>query len=200
MMTSSQRQQVLDGAVDLIGRGALRDVALDELARTSGVSALEIVRGFSSKENILRAVLERELERIAATAHDPALRMPGETLKDELIVLARVILDEYRRRLPLMSRVLEASRDDREVGALFYRTFVVQGRQLFTGFLKARADLGELRSGFDIEAAAAMFLASLMGVLLMVELFGGRQVEDFDDMRFVGHAAEIFLNGVGKRK
>lgn len=200
MMTTSQRQQVLDGAIDLIGKSALRDVALEDLARTSGVSAFDIVRGFSSKENILQAVLERELERIAATAHDPALRMPGETLKDELIVLARVILDEYRRRLPLMSKVLEASRDDRHVAALFYRTFVVQGRQLFTSFLKARADLGELKSDSDIEAAAAVFLASLMGVLLMVELFGGRHVEEFDDMRFVGHAAEIFLHGVGKQR
>ncbi len=197
-MTPQERQRVLDGALELCGRQALREISLDQLARTAGVSSLDIVRTFQSKENILKAVLERELELMAAAAHDPELRMPGETLRDELMVLARVILDEYRRRLPLLGRLLAEAMNDPEVGAVFYRTFIVQGRQLFTGFLNSRARLGELRDDVDVEAAAAMFLSSLTGALLMVELFGGKHVESLDDLRYVAHTADIFLQGVGR--
>jgi AcrR family transcriptional regulator len=197
-MTSQERQRVLDGALELCGTHALRDIGLDQLARLAGVSSLDIVRTFLSKENILKAVLERELEMMAAAAHDPALRMPGETLRDELMVLARVILDEYRRRLPLLGRLLAEAMNDPEVGAVFYRTFIVQGRQLFTEFLSSRARLGELRDDVDVEAAAAMFLSSLTGALLMVELFGGKHVESLDDLRYVSQIADVFLQGVGR--
>ncbi len=99
-MRPDERQRVLDSALDLCARHSLSDIGLDHLAHAAGVSAFDIVRTFQSKENILKAVLERELEMMAAAAHDPALRMPGETFRDELVVLARIILDEYRRRLP----------------------------------------------------------------------------------------------------
>ncbi len=198
-MRPDDRQRVLDSALDLCGRHALSDIGLDQLARAAGVSSLDIVRAFQSKENILKAVLERELEMMAAAAHDPALRMPGETLRDELVVLARIILDEYRRRLPLLGKLLASAMNDPEVGAVFYRTFIVQGRQLFAGFLNSRARLGELREDVDVEAAAAMFLSSLTGALLMVELFGGKHVEGLDDLRYVGHTADIFLQGVGRK-
>ena len=198
-MTPDERQRVLDGALELCGQHAIGDIGLDQLARAAGVSSFDIVRTFQSKENILKAVLERELDMMAAAAHDPALRMPGETLRDELNVLAGVILDEYRRRLPLLGQLLTAAIADPAVGAMFYRTFIVQGRQLFTGFLSSRARLGELREDVDIEAAAAMFLSSLTGALLMVELFGGKQVEGLDDARYVGRTADIFLQGVGRK-
>jgi AcrR family transcriptional regulator len=197
-MRPDERQRVLDSALELCGTHTLGEIGLDQLARAAGVSAFDIVRAFQSKENILKAVLERELEMMAAAAHDPELRMPGETLRDELIVLARVILDEYRRRLPLLGRLLSEAMRDPAVGAVFYRTFIVQGRQLFTGFLNSRARLGELREDVDIEAAAAMFLSALTGALLMVELYGGKQVEGLDDLRYVGHTADIFLKGVGR--
>jgi AcrR family transcriptional regulator len=159
----------------------------------------DIVRHYQSRENILKAVLERELELMAAAAHTPELRMPGETLNDELQVLARVILQEYRRRLPFLVKLLGEAMRDPEVGALFYRTFIVQGRLLFTEFLEERKRVGELRHDLDVEAAAAMFLASLTGALLVVELFGGKLVEALDDERLVSETSDIFLEGV-KRK
>jgi len=143
-------------------------------------------------------VLERELELMAAAAQAPQLRMPGETLCDELHVLAGVILDQYRRRLPFLGKLLEEALNDPKVGALFYRTFIVQGRLLFTEFLRVRDQFGELRPGLDIEAAAAMFLSSLTGILFMNELFGGKHVETLDDDRLLRQLCATFLRGVTK--
>lgn len=198
-MTAEQRTQVLDSAMDLMANNALGEITLEQLSRASGVAAFDIVRSFQSKENILKEVLERELELMAGAAYDPELRLPGETLRDELFTLSRVILDEYRRRMPLLRKLLAEAMGNPEVGALFYRTFIVQGRQLFTQFLTARTRTGELKEDMDLEAAAAMFLLSLTGAVLMVELFGGKGIDELDDTRFVGRFTEIFLEGAARR-
>jgi AcrR family transcriptional regulator len=198
-LTAEQQKMVLDGAVQLFTTHDLHNITLDQLARACGVSAFEIVRHYQSREKILTALLDRELELMAAAARAPQLRMPGETLKDELYVLAGVILQEYRRRLPFLGRLLAEAMHDGQVGAIFYRSFIAQGRLLFTEFLEERNDLGELREGLDVEAAAAIFLAALTGPLLLVELFGGQHVEPLDDERLLAQVSDVFLHGVRRK-
>jgi AcrR family transcriptional regulator len=72
-----EHRAVLDAAMRLFEKHPLRDITLDKLAKASGVPAFDILRHFQSTENILRAVLERELEMMAASAQAPELRMPG---------------------------------------------------------------------------------------------------------------------------
>jgi AcrR family transcriptional regulator len=198
-MSAEQQKAVLDAAVQLFATTELKDISLDHLSRGSGISAFDIVRHYQSRENILKAVLERELELMAAAAHAPELRMPGETLRDELHVMAGVILAEHRRRLPFLAKLLAESMKDPDVAILFYRTFIVQGRLLFTEFLRERKELGELRPDLDVEMAAALFLVSLTGALWMIELYGGKYVESMDDDRLVAQISDMFLDGV-KRK
>jgi TetR/AcrR family transcriptional regulator, transcriptional repressor for nem operon len=199
MLSAEQQKMVLDGAVDLFARNHIRDITVDKLAKASGVSIFDIVRHYQSKDNILIAVLERELETMAAAANAPELRFPGETLKDELHLLADVILQEYRNRLPFLRKILIEALENDEVGAVFYRTFIVQGRLLFTQFLNERKRLGELREDIDVEAAAAIFLAALTGALWTVEFFGGKQVEALDYERLSSQLSDVFLDGVKHR-
>lgn len=198
-MDAERQRAVLDNAMTLFAKEELRDITLDKLSKASGVAAFDIIRHFHSADNILKAVLERELELMAAAAQAPELRMPGETLNDELHVLAGVILDQYRRRIPFLGKLLGEAMRDPKVGALFYGTFIVQGRLLFTEFLSIRKQFGELRDDVDVEAAAAMFLASLTGILLMHELFGGKEVESLDDDRVLRQMCDTFLQGIVKR-
>jgi AcrR family transcriptional regulator len=191
-----QQRAVLDGAMQLFTQYDLKDISLDKLTKLTGVAAFDILRQYHSSDNILKAVLERELELMAAAAQAPELRMPGETFGDELHVLADVILDQYRKRLPFLSKMIKEAMENPKVGALFYGTFIVQGRLLFTEFLSVRKDRAELRDEVDVEAAAAMFLASLTGMFITYEILGGKHVEPLDDERIVGQMCDIFLRGV----
>jgi len=198
-LSSDEQKSVLDSAVQLFTHEDLDNISLDQLAKSSGVPAFDIIRHYTSRENILTAVLERELDLMAGAAHSPELRMPGETLKDELHVMGEVILQEYRLRLPLLGRLMAVAMQNPEAGALFYRTFIVQGRMLFTEFLNSRAKLGELRADLDMEAAAAIFLSALTGPLLLTELFGGKRVEHLDDARLLSELSNVFIEGVTRR-
>jgi AcrR family transcriptional regulator len=197
-LSTEQQRMVLDGAVRLASTQELSSITLEHLIKASGVSGFDIVRHYHNKEKILAAVLERELELIAGSVPSPELRFPGETLQDELQVMAKIMLGEYRNRLPFIGKLLTESMKNPEVGAMFYTTFIMQGRLLFTEFLRVRSGMGELRQDVDVEASAAFFLSGLTFILLVVELFGGKHVEPLDDERLVRSMSDIFLRGVGK--
>jgi len=199
-LDSEQQRAVLDGAMKLFESHNLQDITLDKLSKISGVPAFNIVRHYHSSDNILQAVLERELELMAGAAQPPDFRMPGETLEDELRVLAGVIVDQYRSRIPFLRKLLAEALRDEKAGALYYRTFIIQGRMLFTEFLQVRRERGELREDIDVEASSATFLAALIGILMTHELFGGRTVETLDDERVLGETCRTFLVGVTKSR
>ena len=195
-LNAEQQKMVLDGAISLASSNALSSITIEQLTKASGVGVFDIAQHYRSKENILAAVLQRELEVIAGSVPEPELRFSGETINDEIQVIARIMLSEYRSRLPFIGKLLAEAMTNAEVGAMFYRTFILQGRRLFTEFLEARKKGGELREDVDVEAAAAFFLSGLTFILLVVELFGGKQVEVLDDDRLVRSMSAIFLKGV----
>jgi AcrR family transcriptional regulator len=195
-LTTEQQRQVMDSVMQLASAQGLGDITLEQLTRASGVSAFDIIRHYQSKENILAAVLERELELISGSVPTPELRFPSETLRDELQVLSKIMLQEYRTRLPFLGKLFIEAIQNPEVGMLFYRKFIQQGRLLFAEFLNIRRQRGELRDDVDVEAAAAIFISALSGILLVVELFGGKQVEPLDEERLVRELTTVFLNGI----
>lgn len=197
-LSAEQQRMVMDSVLQLSSTTRLGEITLEQLSRASGVPAFDIIRQYQSKENILSAVLERELELMAGAVPAPELRFPSETLQDELQVLARVMLQEYRARMKFMGSLLVEAIQNPDVGVLFYRKFIQQGRLLFTEFLNVRRERGELRDGVDIEAAAAMFISALSGILMVVELFGGQQVEPLDEDRLVSELTNIFLKGIAR--
>ena len=198
-LTPEQQKMVMDSALELMSSRNLNDITLEQLTRAAGVSAFDIIRHYQSKENILAAVLERELELIAGAVPSPELRFPSETLKDELQVLARIMLQGYRARLHFLDKLFVEAIQNPEVGVLFYRKFIQQGRLLFAEFLNLRMQRGELRNNLDVEAAAAMFISALSGILLVAELFGGKKVEPLDEDRVVRELTDVFLNGVSQK-
>ena len=197
-LTPEQQKMVMDSALQLMSSRHLNEITLEQLTRASGVSAFDIIRHYQSKENILAAVLERELELMAGAVPSPDLRFPSETLKDELQVLARIMLQEYRARLHFLDKLFVEAIQNPEVGVLFYRKFIQQGRLLFAEFLNLRKQRGEVRENVDVEAAAAMYISALSGILLVVELFGGKKVEPLDEERLVRELTDVFLHGVGQ--
>ncbi|MBI3941095.1 MAG: TetR/AcrR family transcriptional regulator [Acidobacteria bacterium] len=194
-LSAEEQKRVLDSTMELLSRGGLQATFLDKVAEKCGIAAPRIYIHFGGSEGLIRAVLERELELIAGSAPVPELRFPGETLRDELEGMAHILIDECRTHIGFLGTMMTEAMRNPEFATVFYRTFIQRGRQLFTDFLKARQQRGELRADIDTEAAAAFFLSSLVFSLLLMELFGGKSVESMDDDRLVKGISELFLTG-----
>lgn len=195
-LNTEERRIVLDAALSVLSRGGFTANIVEKVAEKCALSAPRIFLHFGGTEKLLAAILDRQLELIAGSVSSPELRFPGETLHDELVGLARNMVEVLRSHLGVLRAMFGEALRNPEFAPVFYRTFILRGRNLFADFLRERAKRGELRPEVDVEAAAAAFLTSLIMSLLLMELFGGKEVEQFDDERLTKSMTELFLNGV----
>ncbi len=195
-LNAEQQRLVLDAALSVISRGGFSATLVEKISEKCAITAPRIFLHFGGTERLLEAILERQLDLISGSATVPELRFPGETLRDELQGMGRVILDVFRKHIGVLRAMLAEALRSPEFAEVFYRTFILRGRKLFVEFLEERRKRGELRPDLDVDTAAAEYLTSLIMSLLLVEVFGGKSVEAIDDERLVNGMTELFLRGV----
>ncbi|MEJ2078684.1 MAG: TetR/AcrR family transcriptional regulator [Acidobacteriota bacterium] len=189
-------KKVLDSTFALLGEDGLNADVVERVAARAGIDPTRIYLHFGGPSRLMQALMERELEVVAGSVAVPELRFPGETIGDELAVLARILLDECRNHAGFLGTSLGESMRNPEFGEVFYRTFILRGRKLFTEFLNTRRQRDEIREEIDIEAAAAFFLSALIFSVLALEILGGKAVEQVDDARLVSGMSDLFLRGI----
>jgi AcrR family transcriptional regulator len=196
VLSSEQQNAVLDAALAVLSRGGMTATIVEKVSEQCAIRAPRIFLHFGGTEKLLEALLQRQLDLIAGSVAVPELRFPGETVRDELEGLARIILEVLRRNLGVLRAMLAEALRSQEFAAVFYRTFILRGRKLCVEFLAERKARGELRVDLDLDAAAAEFLTSLIMSLLLIEVFGGKSVEQIDDERLASSMTDLFLRGV----
>jgi AcrR family transcriptional regulator len=196
VLNSEQQRVVLDAALSVISKGGFTATIVEKVAVRCAIAAPRIFLHFGGTEKLLEAILERQLELISGSAAVPELRFPGETVRDELQGLGRIIIEVFRKHLGVLRAMLAEALRSPEFAEVFYRTFILRGRKLFVEFLEERKQRGELRADLDVDTAAAEYLTSLIMSLILVEVFGGKSVETLDDEKLVSGMTELFLRGV----
>lgn len=194
-LSFEEQTRVLDATFALLAEGGLKADFGDTVAVRAGIDSRRIYLHYGGANRLLQALMERELEVIAGSVPAPELRFPGETVQDELKVMARILIDECRAHIGFLRALLVEAIRNEDFAQVFYRTFILRGRKLFTEFLNIRKSRGELREDIDIEAAAAFFLSALIFSLLVLEVFGGKEVEKIDDSRMIHGMSDLFLKG-----
>jgi len=63
----TKRNQILNGAGRVFGQYGFRKTTLADIVRESGVARATVYKYFSTKEDVFRAVIEREVAEIAGT-------------------------------------------------------------------------------------------------------------------------------------
>ncbi len=196
LLSAEQQRTVLDAALSVISKGGFSATIVEKVAERCAIAAPRIFLHFGGTEKLLEAILQRQLDLIAGSAPAPELRFPGETLRDELEGLSRIIIEVFRKHIGVLRAMLAESLRSQEFAEVFYRTFIYRGRKLMDDFLVERKSRGELRADLDIDIAAGSFLTSLIMSLMLIELFGGKSVENVDDDRLAKGMTDLFLRGV----
>ncbi|GAA2913039.1 TetR/AcrR family transcriptional regulator [Streptosporangium fragile] len=164
--TAAIRRRVVEACVDAFGQTGFYGATMKDIAKRADISYTGLLHHFSSKEELLTAVLELRDERsseylASARVLDPSAN-PVETLRG---MLAVIVDNELQPGLMELHCVLsgEATAPGHPAHA-YYAEHYRMLRRFFAKAFKALAERGELRSASDPETLAAMTIALINGL------------------------------------
>ena len=193
--SADRREQILDVATALFAQQGFQGTTTRQIAGGSGVTEALIFRHFPSKEELYWAVIERKINCIS-----PLDRM-RENLEgggSDLEILSRVALEVLERRAKdqTLSRLLLFSAlEKHELSERFFRNYIASYFESLAQFIHRGIAAGRFRKT-DPLLAARGFLGMVIYHSWIQELYGGKEVQDFD-VRVVSRTlAEIWLRGM----
>jgi AcrR family transcriptional regulator len=181
----ARRVQLIDTALEVFAAKGLEAATVKDLSEAAGVAEGLLYHYFRSKEDLLRAALERhyflpELRRLASPDRD---RPAGEVLLE----VGRGFGAMLREHRPLLQVMVREAPTNPAVAERVERA-QREGVRLISEYLASRVAAGELRP-HDTQATARLFLYAV----LMAHL-----TDSLDD-RFLASVVETILHGVARR-
>jgi AcrR family transcriptional regulator len=158
-------ERILAAATQQVEDFGLRRFTIDDVARRVGVSRVTIYRHFPKKDQLVEAVLLRELHRFLR-AIDAAVE-PYETLEERLVegfVFAMTFLRKHR----LLNRVLRTEPELVLPALTVHATPVLAAaREFIAGFARREADRGALPlTEEEIEVLGELLARAVMSFVL----------------------------------
>ena len=151
---------ILAAALDLIAEhGSVAALSMDAVAVRSGASKATIYRRWSSKEELVAAAVDTLKSK-------PLLALPHESVRDDLVRLGNSVptaLSERDKRI-LKSIMFEAGANPefRKHQERYLARRREAGRELFRYWV----DRGELREDIDVPLSAAMFINTVLMIMV----------------------------------
>jgi AcrR family transcriptional regulator len=154
-----RREQLLDAALAVFGDKGVDGASIKDIARAAEVAPGLLYHYFDSKEALVADLLRERgfLPRLRELLTGADDRPAGELLPELLDGFDRLLAENAG----LVALFFAASANPGMRAAL--AEFAVEGQQLLAGYLRARAEAGELRRELVDTAAATLFAAVAIG-------------------------------------
>ncbi|WP_051466445.1 TetR/AcrR family transcriptional regulator [Actinomadura oligospora] len=189
-MTSSTptRDRILDAAMRLFGEQGYRGTSVAQIERAAGLTpgAGGLYHHFRTKEELLRAGIERNLSRLDALRDIRRVLGGLGDLRAELTLSARYVLAELDGEEELLRIMLTEARSRPEIVEDAVRQLVNTTFTEFTAWLRDSAGVpGERAAAVASVGLGALFSSRVMSGLLKVSSVG------VDDETFVATWVEM---------
>ena len=174
----ARRQQVLDAARRCFLRNGFHETSMQDVFAEAGLSSGAVYRYFSSKDDMILAIVDENMSDVIALIHSLAANPHGEGLGEALASVLDVIREKHARDDLGAMAVLAWSEVLRNpVLARRFETSLIQMRLALAEVVRGHQDQQTLPGHADPEALAGLFMALIPGFLLHLALFGA----DSDD-------------------
>lgn len=193
--SADRREQILDVATGLFAQQGFQGTTTKVIAEKSGVTEALIFRHFPSKVELYWAVIERKIDCAGPLEH---LLENLEAGGDDLEILSRVAFEVLERRAKdqTLSRLLLFSAlEKHELSERFFRNYIANYFEVLARFVREGIASGRFRE-VDPLLAARGFLGMVIYHSWIQELYGGKEVQDFDLQVVSQTLADIWLRGV----
>jgi AcrR family transcriptional regulator len=197
--SADRREQILEVATGLFAQQGFQGTTTKVIAEKSGVTEALIFRHFPSKEELYWAVIERKIDCAAPLER---LLENLEAGGDDLDVLSRVAFEVLERRAKdqtLSRLLLYSALEKHDLSERFFRNYIANYFEVLARFVRQGIAAGRFRN-VDPLLAARGFLGMVIYHSWIQELYGGKEVQDFDLHVVSRTLARIWLQGVQAEK
>jgi AcrR family transcriptional regulator len=196
-MAQATSERILDEAVKQAEEFGVRRFTIGEVAQRVGVSRVTVYKYFPGKDQLIEAVLQREMRRFLRDV-DAAVS-PYDTLEERLVE-GFVFALGWLRKHRLLNRLLRTDPElivpNLTVGA---GPVLAAGREFIAGFARREAADGSLPLADDeIEGVSELLARAVLSFLLTPESVLGMRTEA-DIRRFAEHYLAPTLQALAAR-
>lgn len=176
------RERILDAALDLFAEEGFSGTTISEVERRVGLASGtgSFYRHFSSKQALLRAAVEREIERCMAEVEAGRASLPASDGSREQFLVASLQILRDMRRFDRLFRLMLAEGDR-----------VPDLEEAFTAALRGSGAISWTSNPSTLVRVAALFGYH------MFDLVGSAPFREIGHDEFVGALADIF-EGAGR--
>ena len=187
-----RRAQIVEVARRLFAEAGYRPTTTRQLARAAGVSDALMYRHFESKDDVLRAVVDRGLAGLAAM-REAATAGQDQPLAERLTILGRAFLEVLDAQVDLLVLFVSEHQlladDARLVG------FIDLAAGGLGAELAARAQAGEVRDDLDGYLFARSFMGSLVSFVLLQRALGMDRLHPVAAGDYLAGLVDLYVRG-----
>jgi AcrR family transcriptional regulator len=175
------RERLFRAALDLFARTGFVDTTVEDITNAADVGKGTFFNYFPSKDHILLAFGEMQLEKLHASVE--AARQSNEPMPVFLRSLRARMTEEPSRNPAIVRTILQAhlsSLPVREAMAMNH----TRAQALLTQLIQLGQDRGEVRKDLAASELAYVFRQTVFGTLLLWSIFGDSTLPERIDMAF----------------
>ncbi len=187
------RERILDAALELFAQRGYRATTVGDIEAAAGLAprAGGLYKHFASKEEVLRAALERFVSGIEAIEERMFDVMALGDLRAELTLLARVATAHFSAQRQFLRIVFQEQSRIPDVVQEMHRRAVAPAYAMTARWIARQVETGMLASA-DAAALAAVVAIPFIGYRLEHNLFGAPP-GDVDEERFAAAWVELLM-------
>lgn len=188
----ARRSQIVDVARRLFAQRGYRSTTTRDLARAAGISDALLYRYFESKEELLRAVVDRGIAGFAAMGGAAGVGR-DRPLPERLQHLGRAFIETLAAQRDLL--MLFASEHELLADDARLVSFIDWAAGGFGAELGERAAAGEVRQGIDGYLFARSFMGTLVAFVLLQQSLGMDRIHPVDRQRYLDELVALYVRG-----
>jgi AcrR family transcriptional regulator len=193
-----RREQLIKAAMRLFSEQGFHGTTTREIAEAAGVNEAIIFRHFASKEELYWAVVSEQIHSSGRRQKIAEYLASGQSDGEVLARIAETLLMRTQEDAALTRLLLFSSLRSAELSDQLFRTYISEGYELLSNYIKAGIEQGRFRH-VDPLLAARGFLGMVMYHILVQEIFGGERHQRFDPRVVSRELSEMWLNGIAAR-
>lgn len=198
----ARRTQIVEIARRLFAESGYRSTTTRQLARAAGVSDALMYRHFESKDDVLRAVVDRGLAGFAAM-REAAGAGRDRPLAERLTILGRAFFEVLDAQVDLLVLFVSEHRllaDDARLVGFIDRAASGLAEELAAraragGSRAGEVRAGEVRADLDGYLFARSFMGSLVSFVLLQKALGMNRIHPVDAEAFLAELVGVYVRG-----